>query len=136
MDVMDDQNCFICGSKNEIGLKAKFECDHINHTASTKLVIDEKYQGWQGVIHGGIIAALLDETSFYACMGISMKLVTAELNIRYHKPLQTGSEVIVSAKLKEQKRNILFVEAKIESNNILIAKAETKMFILDYHAVK
>jgi len=131
MEVLDDQNCFVCGSKSEIGLKAKFICDNENNSAYTKLVIDQKYQGWQGVIHGGIIGALLDEVSFYACSGISMKMVTAELNIRYKKPLTAGSEVLVSAKMVERKRNILSVEAKLESGGLIIALATAKMFVLE-----
>jgi len=131
MEVLDDQNCFVCGGKSEIGLKAKFICDNENNSAYTKLVIDQKYQGWQGVIHGGIIGALLDEVSFYACSGISMKMVTAELNIRYKKPLTAGSEVLVSAKMVERKRNILCVEAKLESGGLVIALATAKMFVLE-----
>ncbi len=131
MEVLDDQNCFVCGSKSEIGLQAKFVCDHVNNSAYTQLVIAEKYQGWQGIIHGGIIGAFLDEVSFYACSGISMKMVTAELNIRYKKPLTAGSEVLVSAKMIERKRNILSVEAKLESNGVVIALANAKMFVLE-----
>jgi len=131
MEVLDDQNCFVCGSKSEIGLHAKFVCDQVNNSAYTQLVIAEKYQGWQGIVHGGIIGALLDEVSFYACSGISMKMVTAELNIRYKKPLTAGSEVIVSAKMVERKRNILSVEAKLESNGVVIALANAKMFVLE-----
>jgi len=131
MEILDDQKCFVCGNRSDIGLKAKFICDTQNNTAYTRLVIDEKYQGWQGIIHGGIVAALLDEVSFYACSGISLKMVTAELNIRYKKPLTAGSEVLVSAKMVDRKRNILSVEARLESGDTLIALASAKMFILE-----
>ena len=51
--------CFGCGEKNPCGLKLKFDWD--GRTASSHFTPTELHQGWQGIIHGGILTSLLDE---------------------------------------------------------------------------
>ena len=130
MQVSDNRGCFICGANNPIGLKTRPSRDEAAGRAWLSVVIPATFQGWEGVAHGGIIAALLDEVSAYAVMGVSKQVVTAELTVRYLKPVPIGAEITVSAQLREQVRRSLTVDARMTCGEELLARAEARMVVL------
>jgi len=130
MKIEDDDFCFVCGDKNETGLHADFVVNDDN-TASAHLVIPSRFQGWKGVVHGGIISTLLDEASIYACRKITLKSVTAEMNVKFRKPVPTETEIELKAKVKEIKRKLIFVSAELLFNGEIYASSETKVFNLE-----
>ncbi|MBU4485593.1 MAG: PaaI family thioesterase [Candidatus Delongbacteria bacterium] len=130
MKVEDDAFCFVCGDKNNIGLHANFTVND-NNSASARLVIPSDYQGWAGIVHGGIISTLLDEVSIYACRKISTNGVTAEINVKFKKPVPTEKEIFLTAKVVEIKRRLILVQAELVCDGQVHADAETKVFILD-----
>jgi uncharacterized protein (TIGR00369 family) len=84
--------CFICGRQNPVGLKIDFYEDAEAKQVRSELTIPEKYQGYPGVVHGGIVAAILDEVSGRAIMmgGDDDNLMaTLRLTIRYRRPTPT-----------------------------------------------
>jgi hypothetical protein len=52
-------NCFACGTDNPIGLNLQFY--RLADDVCTEITLDKQYEGWEGVIHGGIVSTLLDE---------------------------------------------------------------------------
>jgi uncharacterized protein (TIGR00369 family) len=82
------------------------------------------------VVHGGIIAALLDEACIYAGLGIGKQLVTAELTVRYKKPLPVGEEIIITGEVVEKRRKVLRIKAQIMVADDVYAEAESRVFIL------
>ena len=131
MKVASDQNCFVCGPENRIGLNANFLVDEQNRTSEVSVSLPESYQGWQGVVHGGIISALLDEAAIYACRPILLHGVTAELNIRFRKPVPTKTEVKIQAAVVSLKRKIALVRSSMFCNGELMAEADVKVLLLD-----
>jgi len=130
MRIEDDRYCFVCGTHNDIGLHADITTGQDN-TAYTKLVIPKNFQGWQDIVHGGIISTLLDEVSIYACRNISQKGVTAEITVKFKKPVPTETEIELRSKVVEIKRRLLLVEAELLVGGIVHASAETKIFNLE-----
>jgi uncharacterized protein (TIGR00369 family) len=80
--------CFVCGYRNAIGLKAKFWWDGTK--AISSIVAQELYAGYKGLFHGGILAAVLDEIMIKALLAQGHYVVTAEMTIRYIRPVNTG----------------------------------------------
>jgi acyl-coenzyme A thioesterase PaaI-like protein len=109
MEVSDNKYCFVCGKNNPFGLKATLQVDREAQSASCELVIPAEYQGWEGMVHGGVIAALLDEVCAYAGM---TQLVT------------------VSAKVAKQARRTVMVEAQLAMDGRVLAGAEAKMVVV------
>jgi hypothetical protein len=69
------KNCFVCGKHSKNGLKLKFIL-HNNNTLSGEFKISKDYQGYDGILHGGIITAILDSSMihlFYMKEGIELK---------------------------------------------------------------
>jgi uncharacterized protein (TIGR00369 family) len=88
-------DCYVCGCKNPIGLKIKFKFEGKKTIAEFTPGIE--HQGYPGVLHGGIISALLDETMGWAPTLITRRMcMTAELNVRYLKPTPIDRKLIVT----------------------------------------
>ncbi len=129
MRVEDDKFCFACGDLNETGLHAEISAADDN-TSLCRITVPSRFQGWKGMVHGGIISTLLDEVSIYACRNISLKGVTAEINVKFKKPVPTEKELELKAKVVEIRRKMVTVHAELFYDGIVCASAETKVFII------
>lgn len=110
--VQNDNHCFCCGKENDRGLKLKFNYP-LENTAETSLIIPEYFSGWENLTHGGLISMLLDETMAHACIGSKLIGVTAELTVRFKKPLPVNTEVFVKGKMTEIKGRIALTTGQI-----------------------
>lgn len=92
--------CFVCGLSNPHSLKTKFYDMGDNVLIAAFNAIDE-HQSYPGVLHGGIAAAILDETMgrTILCLDSNLWGVTIELNLKYRKSLPTGTKLYAKAKL-------------------------------------
>ena len=108
-------SCFVCGESNAIGLRQRFETD--GRIVRTRFTPRAEHVGFQGVVHGGILATLLDEIMVWACAVGARKFgFCAEMTVRFHRPATPGAEVLVEAELVENRRGRVF-EAKAEVRN-------------------
>jgi acyl-coenzyme A thioesterase PaaI-like protein len=89
----NSRHCFICGMENPVGLHL-----HIYETAPGEVestyIAPDHFQGYPGVLHGGIVAALIDEISGRAQMGSDPMdprfMFTAKLEVKYRKNVPIG----------------------------------------------
>lgn len=89
--------CFVCGRENPCGLKLKFYEDSEGRVVRAEFVVPEAYQGYPGVVHGGVVAAILDEIAGRAVMlhkDHETFMVTLRLTVRYRKPTPVGVPLI------------------------------------------
>jgi len=131
MDLDKDRGCFVCGQENASGLQAVFSCDKELKQSFCRLTIGDQFQGWQDIVHGGVIASLLDEACIYAGRAMAETLVTAELSVRYRKPVPVGQEVTIRGEVLEQRRKVLKVKARLELNGEVYAEADGRVFLVD-----
>jgi uncharacterized protein (TIGR00369 family) len=109
-------SCFVCGESNSIGMKLRLETD--GRIVQTRFTPRPEHIGFKQVVHGGIIATLLDEVMVWACAVQTKRFAfCAELNVRFLQPLPPGEEVIVVGELVANRRDKIF-EAKSELKNI------------------
>ena len=130
MQTTDNQYCFICGSRNPIGLKVQPELDVERKQAGFQVSIAEEFQGWEGVVHGGIVSALLDEAAAHAAMAISRQVMTADLKVRFVKPVPVGRLLDVEGWVTDYNRRIVRVEAVVKMDGQTLVKGEARMMIL------
>ena len=120
-------SCFVCGESNAIGLKLRFETD--GRIVRTHFTPSPEHIGFKGVVHGGIIATLLDEIMVWACAVETKRFgYCAEMTVRYLKPLRPGEKVIATGELAANRRDKIF-EAKADLKNQageLLASATAK----------
>lgn len=128
MQIIDDHRCFVCGRENQIGLKAEFALDPERRRAETRVSIGAEFQGWQGITHGGIVSALLDEICAQACMCCGLSVVTSEIKIRYKAPVPTGSVVTVIGEVVGERRRLVDAKGWVELDGKIMAEAEVVMY--------
>ena len=121
----DDHYCLCCGEKNPMGFKMKFHYE--GDKILSEAVIPKEYQGFNNVVHGGVLGTLLDElmVNLYWLKGI--KAVTVEYQVRLKAPCPTGKKVLLSAWPVEERRNLHFAasEAHLEDGTV-VAEATAK----------
>jgi uncharacterized protein (TIGR00369 family) len=109
------KSCFVCGEANALGLKQRFETD--GRIIRGRFVPRPEHAGFTGIVHGGLLATLLDEVMVWAC-AVSTKRFSycAEMTVRYLRPAPAGQELLVEAELVADRRGRIF-EAKGELRN-------------------
>jgi acyl-coenzyme A thioesterase PaaI-like protein len=102
----NSRHCFVCGLSNQFGLQLRFKITAPGEVTCLPTV-PERYQGFPGVVHGGIVAAMLDEVCARAHMGIDPPrfMYTARLDVRYRKNVPVEQPLrIVGTALKSKSR--------------------------------
>jgi uncharacterized protein (TIGR00369 family) len=121
--------CLVCGMKNHLGLKAFFY-----ETATKELIAIfkplEEHQSYPGRLHGGIAAAILDETIGRAIlMHHKQEIwgVTIEFRIRFKKPIPLDEELRVIGRITKEGKRIFEGTGELHlSNGEVAATAEGK----------
>lgn len=130
MELIDDGFCFVCGPKNPIGLKLVFSFD--GKTIKTEFTPRKGHQGYFNIVHGGIIATLLDEAMVKLAIALDMPAVTAQMDVRLRKALNVGEKITISAEILKETRKTLDAYAKaVTSDGILAADATGKLVKID-----
>ena len=108
-------SCFVCGESNPLGLRLRFETD--GRIVRTRFRPRPEHNGFKKVVHGGLIATVLDEIMVWAVAVPTRQFAyCAELNVRFLKPLPPGEEAIVTAELTaNRKGRILEARAGMRS---------------------
>jgi len=84
---IDGYRCFCCGTDNPRGLKMSFY--RLGDSVRSDLVLDDHCVGWENIVHGGIITAVLDEVMAWTVIAFDRKFfVTRGLEIKFLRPVQ------------------------------------------------
>ena len=108
------RGCFVCGVKNPFGLHTDF-FELEDGTLAARVTPSEHHQSYPGRLHGGVSAALLDETIGRA-ISISEPdtwAVTVEICVRYKKLVPYGVALTVTGRVVENNRRLFAGEGEI-----------------------
>lgn len=97
--------CFLCGTKNEKSLKLKWFTDTETKTVFSDILISDEYCGYSGIVHGGIVASLMDETAGRTTVldnlqGGKKIFVTKKLEVEYIRPTPTNTPLRATGHIK------------------------------------
>ena len=125
----DDRYCFACGNLNPIGLH--MEVSFYDNKAFSRLALKREFQGWSEIVHGGVMATILDEIMAHAVLHYVGQAVTTSLHVTYRSPLHVGEEIEAIGYVAEQKSRaaIAKAEIRISGNEKLIATGESKFLL-------
>jgi uncharacterized protein (TIGR00369 family) len=113
----NSRTCFLCGRQNEIGLKMSWYNDSDARQIKATVTVPDHFNGYPGFVHGGIVAALIDETAGRALLldGDTERLmVTLKLEVRYRHPTPTGQPLTVIGWVIQQSRSRAKVAAEVQ----------------------
>lgn len=123
---LNDHNCFGCGALNPIGLHLRFYALEDGEGVWAPWTPTSEYEGYGGMIHGGIISTLMDEILAWSLYARETWAVTARLNTTFRKPVRVGEPVrLVGRVVRDRGRLIeLHGEIRLEADDSLLAEAE------------
>jgi acyl-coenzyme A thioesterase PaaI-like protein len=119
-------NCFVCGRANLYGLHIEFY-ENESGEVSANTSVPAHFQGYPGIVHGGVIAAMLDEVSGRALMqgDPNRFAVTAKLSVRYRKPVPVETPIRLVGHLTKDDGRVAYTTGEILGpDGVILAEAE------------
>jgi uncharacterized protein (TIGR00369 family) len=118
-------NCVVCSSSNHRGLQLEFEPAD-GGRVQARFGCDEAFEGYEGVLHGGVLAALLDGAMTNCMFAHGIPAVTGQLSIRFRHPVLAGKEATVHAWLEQSWPPLHLLKAEIVQGAQIKATASGK----------
>lgn len=119
----EDNACIACGEANPYSLQLSFLKRLADGHITTYITPDIRLQGSLGIVHGGFVSLLLDETMGKCLSAIGVRAPTASLNVSFRNPMELGQEYEVRAWMEEQRGRKNFLRGQIvstrESSNVV-----------------
>ena len=101
----EPHNCFACGTLNTGGLHLDLHVD--GERCWTDLEIPERFQGWDEIAHGGIVATILDEVMAWSLVDADNWGLTARLTVAFKRPVPLGRPIHVEGWITESRRRVI-----------------------------
>ena len=119
-----EHHCFGCGTLNDSGLQLAFRRGPAGVWA--ELRPDRRYEGYVGMVHGGMLSAMLDEAMSWAITAGGDFAVTARLNISFRAPARIGALLRVEGRVEAIQRRLIITAATVTDvdADTVIADAE------------
>ncbi|MEO0079021.1 MAG: PaaI family thioesterase, partial [candidate division WOR-3 bacterium] len=131
----DSGVCFACGQANPEGMRLTIR--RVDGGVQMDYVVPDKFCGWKGVVHGGIIATMLDELAAWACTEAGSNAVTAELSVRFRHPVSTGQKLRGFGRVVEEHGRLLLAESRLtDEQGTVLANARAKMMKVEAQVVR
>jgi len=92
--------CFACGASNANGLKLQFRVDD-DGSAIADWTPSDIWEGYRGIIHGGIVSTVLDEAMSKAVAAATQPALTCHLEVRLRRAVAPGESLVMRGGLSE-----------------------------------
>jgi acyl-coenzyme A thioesterase PaaI-like protein len=123
--------CFGCGAENPVGL-------HLDGFTGTVDGVEapftpgSNFNGFHGVVHGGVIATALDEISAWsAIVSEGVFVFTAKLDIRYRAEAKIGDTFVLSGSVTQRRGRRLLIDAEMRSGDTVSAQSSGLFVVAD-----
>lgn len=119
------EHCLWCGPLNPRSLHLSFHRD-VHGAVATTLQADASLQGYSGILHGGVVASLLDAAMTHCLFHHGRPGLTADLRIRYLQPVPCSAVLDIQAWVTQAHTRLLALTAELRVDSRLMAKADAK----------
>lgn len=121
--MLQPHNCFACGTLNAHGLHLALHAGDGRCWVDTEL--DQRFEGWEGIAHGGIISTLLDEVMAWAVVEHDLWGVTARMTVEFKRPVPIGRPIHGEGRVTSVRRRIVVTEGFLtDQEGNLLARAD------------
>lgn len=130
------RHCFVCGAHNPHGLKLRFRRQ--GQEVRADFEPQPHHAGFRGIIHGGILATVLDEAMFWAAASTTKRFcVAAELSVRYIKKVSPGQKLFCVARLEANRGRLWHSSAELRDEaGQVYARATCKQVPMSHEEMK
>ncbi len=109
--VFEPHRCFACGELNEHGLHLVLHADASG--CWTDIALGGAFQGWEDVVHGGILCTILDEVMAWSVIGRDTWGVTARMGVEFKRPVRVGQAIHAQGWVTSGSRRLFQTEGRI-----------------------
>ena len=120
-------NCFGCGADNPIGLRLRYR--HEGDALVTEFTPGDEHEGWNDIVHGGIIATLLYEVMENVSYLRGDAAMMRGMHTRFRRPAKTGERITATARLVQRTGRELCVSATLTQGGV-IAEGSAQLVVL------
>ena len=121
----DHDWCLLCGERNPLSLKLVFK-DDVDGSVSTILQSNHYLQGYKGIMHGGVIAALLDAAMTHCLFHRKAQALTCDLQVRYVNSIPCEACLEIRAWISKATTRLFRLRAEALCDDKVMAWAEGK----------
>ncbi len=122
--MLTPHNCFACGTLNTHGLHLALHAG--GERCWTELALEPRFEGWEGIAHGGIVCTILDEVMAWALVDHDLWGVTARMSVDFKRPVPIGRAIRAEGRVTAVRRRLVDAEGLIVdvADGTLLARAE------------
>ncbi len=124
------RRCIVCRPTAAGGFGVRFRTTAEGSVVAT-FDCSPLYQGYEGVIHGGVVCTLLDAAMTHCLMARGKSGVTARLIVRFLHPVAAGVPAEITARLCEYEPPLYVLEAELAQQGSVRARAAAKFIDRD-----
>jgi acyl-coenzyme A thioesterase PaaI-like protein len=117
--------CVVCGQSNPFGLGLKFNCETDGSVTATFLG-HPALEGFQGFLHGGMIASLLEGAMTNCLFAHNCVAMTGELNVHYQESVVIGEEMRIRGWVERSSPPLHWLAAELKQGDRVKAAATGK----------
>jgi acyl-coenzyme A thioesterase PaaI-like protein len=108
---VEPHRCFACGSLSEHGMQLDL---HVSgERCWTELELAERFQGWDGIAHGGIVSTILDEVMAWSLAASESWGFTARMTVDFKRPVPLGVPIRAEGWVTRQRRRLIDTAARL-----------------------
>ncbi|NBU97810.1 MAG: PaaI family thioesterase [Spirochaetia bacterium] len=122
--------CFACGKGNPKGFQLVFHSD--GKILYSKFTTRDEFSGWSNLIHGGILATLMDENMAWTAISLKKKyILTKSMNVFFKKPVLAGSTIYLKGYIEKEvsHREIITISEIYNESNELCASSQANIIL-------
>jgi acyl-coenzyme A thioesterase PaaI-like protein len=125
INLVQDHNCFGCGTLNLHGLRLRLHRDEASGGVVTHFTPDTRFEGYGGMVHGGIVSTVLDEVMAWSLYQVGEWGVTAKMEIRFRQPLRIGEPTRANGHIVRERGRLFDLKGEIRrlDDEALLAEA-------------
>jgi acyl-coenzyme A thioesterase PaaI-like protein len=124
LELEDDFMCYVCGKENGRGLHLRFEHPE-KGKLTAKIVFEKHHQGFKNIVHGGMMAMVLDEMMVNLAWKEGIPAVTGELTVRLKKAAKIGETIHLEGRIEKEEGRLVYASSKaLDASGQLLASAK------------
>jgi uncharacterized protein (TIGR00369 family) len=128
LELPHTSGCLVCGRGNPHGLHLYLNVEETTGEVRTTYTPTEHHIGFEGIVHGGIIATVIDEAMVWAATWSGKRFcVCGDLHVRFRQSAAIGQPVHVIARIESRRSKLIQTTCEVtDASGALIATATGK----------
>lgn len=127
--------CFACSCANPLGLAVSCVVGP-DGGVSASFLPHGVLEGYPGVLHGGLVATLLDAVMTQCLFARGIRAMTADLSVRYRLPVLVAEEVTVRAWPESDRHGLFTLQGQIVQEGRVKVRARARFIERPDHAAE